>query len=354
MRALFVGKLDTAAHGVATLAKYVQIGRALGHEVAMFGEQPAHMQEIPFSTDVKKFDFAVFVVYQSDDFPDLPYLAQILDGIPGDRRVVIDPSGRYNDTIRVEHDFNHLERLDGHQGWEWVDAMKSVGGRVLQPTLKPRMPDAKSFLFYGFDPEAVAKPTDKTYGLGYIGNNWQRWTQIQSFLEDLEPLSGELGKKRIVGWGWSALPEWPAEMGLKAVGIDYPLLQRQSFETWDTVPYHHVIGMNSQQRFTPIFKRPLFKELGLVCNRDFETFAGDTIPLLALPEELAVSIYGEVARPLVTGLRPKERVAEAMKNPQRFQGIVSEVRAHLAVEHSFKRRLETLAGILEGKSSAQS
>ena len=55
---------------------------------------------------------------------DLPYLAQLLDNVPKDRRVVIDPTGRFNETIRVDDDFNHLEKLDGHQGWEWIDAMR--------------------------------------------------------------------------------------------------------------------------------------------------------------------------------------------------------------------------------------
>ena len=54
----------------------------------------------------------------------MPHLARVLDGIPREKRVVVDLWGRFNDTIRVDHDFNHLEKLDGHPGWEWEDAIR--------------------------------------------------------------------------------------------------------------------------------------------------------------------------------------------------------------------------------------
>ena len=59
-----------------------------------------------------------------NDYPDMPGLAYVLDYIPRERRAVVDLWGRYNDTIRVDHDFNHLEKLDGHLGWEWDEALK--------------------------------------------------------------------------------------------------------------------------------------------------------------------------------------------------------------------------------------
>ena len=71
---------------------------------------------MPFTTDLNGVDLALFVVQVPSDFPDMPYLARLLDGIPRERRVVVDLWGRFNDTIRLEHDFNHLEKLDGHLG----------------------------------------------------------------------------------------------------------------------------------------------------------------------------------------------------------------------------------------------
>ena len=34
-----------------------------------------------------------------------------------------------------EHDFNHLEKMDGHQGWEWIEGFKAVTDKIVQPTL---------------------------------------------------------------------------------------------------------------------------------------------------------------------------------------------------------------------------
>ena len=57
--------------------------------------------------------------------------------------MVVDLWGRFNDTIRVDHDFNHLEKLDGHLGWEWEDAIRAVSGTILQPTLAPLRADVR-------------------------------------------------------------------------------------------------------------------------------------------------------------------------------------------------------------------
>jgi len=124
MKLLFATELTRYARSIYTLTKYVDVGRALGHEVAVFGEQSADMPSLPYTLDVEKFDFVIFVIHVPSDFPDLPYLARLLDQMPKDRRVIIDCLGRYNETIRVEHDFNHLEKLDGHQGWEWVEGFQ--------------------------------------------------------------------------------------------------------------------------------------------------------------------------------------------------------------------------------------
>src|SRR5258708_40227044 len=78
--------------------------------------------------------------------------------MPKGRRVIIDCTGRYNETIRVEHDFNHLEKMDGHRGWVWIAAFQSVADRILQPTLTPPRDDVGSFLFPDYAPEGVIQP----------------------------------------------------------------------------------------------------------------------------------------------------------------------------------------------------
>lgn len=362
MKLLFVSTLDRFARAINTITKYAQVGKELGHEVAVFGEESSDFT-VPFSVDVKSFDRAVFVVYETKDFPDLPYLAQLLDGIPKERRVVIDCTGRYNETIRVEHDFNHLERMDNHQGWEWIEGFQAVANIILQPTLAPLRPDVRPFLFHGFDPGSVARPYasaaeaaqawsggadgGKPYGVTYVGNNWQRWTQVRRFLEAIEPIQDQVGPICLSGWAWDYRPDWAAELDIQGIDTDPALIQRMGVETQWGVSFDGVIPFAGQGRFCPIFHRPLFNELGLVTNRTFETFCADTIPLLMLPDSLVEAIYGPAAQPLAPGDDVAGRVQDILRRPEVYWDAVLKTRAHLAERHSFQRRFQELARILE-------
>src|SRR5262249_60546938 len=137
----------------------------------------------------------------------------------------------------------------------------------------------------------------KPYGVVYVGNNWQRWTQVRRFLEALEPVRGEVGPVCLAGWGWDKRPEWASELGLAGVDVDPALLGRLGVETRWGVPFNEVVALVGQGRFGPVFHRPLFNHLGLVTNRTFETFCADTIPLLMLPDAQVEAIYGPAARP---------------------------------------------------------
>jgi hypothetical protein len=101
-----------------------------------------------------------------------------------------------------------------------------------------------------------------------------------------------------------------------------------------------------QARFSPVFHRPLFKELGLVTNRTFETFCADTIPILMLPENTIREIYGESALPLTPGEQLCERLDDMMRHPEPYWAAVLKTRAHLAEHHSYQRRFDELVQIL--------
>lgn len=362
MKLLLVCKLDRYSRAVNTITKYCQTGKALGHQVALFGEQRSEPPLVETSLDVKGFDFAIFIIYETSDFPDLPYLARLLDGVPKERRVIIDCSGRYNETIRIEHDFNHLEKLDGHQGWEWIEGFQAVSDKILQPTLRPQRSDVTPFLFHGFDPSAVARPygtareaalawsgqngNRKPFGVTYLGNNWQRWSQLRPFLESVEPLADQLAPHCMVGWGWDKRPEWATELELRGVDVDPELLQRLRVETRWPIPFEEAIGFLGQGRFCPVMHRPLFKHLGLVTNRTFETFCADTIPILMLPEEQVEALYGPQARLLAPGDDPAGRLQDMLKRPEVYWDAVLQARAHLAEHHSVEKRFQQLLGIL--------
>ncbi|HKA01471.1 MAG TPA: hypothetical protein VKE70_33395 [Candidatus Solibacter sp.] len=364
MKLLFVNHLAQFARSTYTISKYVQVAPELGHEAAIFGEADTEVAALPYSLDVKNFDFAVLVVHIPSDFPDLPYLARLLDQMPRERRVVIDCLGRYNETIRIEHDFNHLEKLDGHQGWEWVEGLQALSDVILQPSLKPLRGDVRPFLFHGFDAAAVMRPyrtaqeaalawadtngVGKRYGMAYVGNNWQRWTQMRPFLESIEPIRDELGPMLIAGCDWAQRPDWDVQLGLHGADVDPDLLIRAGIQTREAVPFGQVTALMSEARFCPIFHRPLFNYLGMVTNRTFETFCADTIPALMLPEEIVETIYGPDARPLM----PRDDTAGWMKDvirrPEPYWDAVLKTRDNLARNHSYQQRFKELTGILEG------
>jgi hypothetical protein len=363
MKLLLVSKLERSARAVKTIAKYVDVGRALGHEVAIFAEKSSEFPSLPYSLDVNHFDFAIFVVYETSDFPDLPYLARVLDHMPKERRVIIDCTGRFNDTIRVEHDFNHLEKLDGHQGWEWVEGFQAVSDKILQPTLTPRRSDVRPFLFFGYDPSATTRSyqsareaaaawgstngAGREYGLVYVGNNWQRWSQVKRFLEAIEPLKERLSPMVFRGWAWDQRPDWAAEHGFAGLDLDPALLQRVGVGTGWPLGFDEVVEFQGKGRFCPVFHRPLFNELGLVTNRTFETFSSDTIPLLLLPEVLVESIHGRDALPLVAGDDVRRHIEDMLRKPEVYWDAVLKTRAHLATHHSYDLRFKELLTILE-------
>jgi hypothetical protein len=359
MKLLLVSKLARSARAINTIAQYCRVAGELGHEIALFGEKQLGFPDLRFSLDVGAFDVALFIVYMASDFPDLPYLAGLLDGMPKSRRVIIDCSGRYNDTIRIEHDFNHLEKIDGHQGWEWIEAFQSVADRILQPTLMPRRDDVGSFLLHGYDPGGVVSPFDsaaeaarrwsrtKKYGVAYVGNNWQRWSQMRRFLEAIATIRQELGAMALIGWDWKRRPDWAVEMGIQGADVDPDFLQRLNIETGDAIPFTEVRAFLSNARFSPIFQRPLFNELGLMTNRMFETFLADTIPLVMVPRSLAESIYGPAVRPLLPTNDIAGWLQDMMRHPEPYWEAIAAVRQHLTVHHSYRQRLSELVDLLE-------
>jgi len=354
MKILLVTWVDPWTRNVASIHKWVETGRTLGHDVAIFGPPNPDLPKLPFTTDLEGVDIALLVAQLPPDFPDMPYLARFLDGVPRSRRVVLDMWARYDETIRIEHDFNHLEKFDGHLGWEWQDAFRAVSGTILQPTLQPRRADVQSFLFHGFDPGAVARPyasareavaewRKKPYGIMYVGSNWQRWDQVKTLLEGHAPVRGAVGPACLVGWDWRARPEWAVQKGIMGIDTDPELLARLNVEVRDGIRFDGIVELMGQAKFVPILHRPLFRHLGFVTNRTFETFYADTIPLLMLPRDFVAAIYGEAALRLVPGDDLAAYLTAVMNAPEACWEAVLQTRAHLAEHHSYARRLGELA-----------
>jgi hypothetical protein len=361
MKLLLVLSVDPWTRSVSTVHKYVAAGRALGHEVAVYGPANAELPGVPFTTDLGGVDLVLFAIQVPSDFPDMPYLARLLDGIPRERRIAVDLWGRFNDTIRLEHDFNHLEKLDGHLGWEWEEAIRAASDVIVQPTLAPLRPNVGSFLFHGYDPGSVARPyrsakeaaaawraagpAEKPYGVMYVGSNWQRWAQVHRFLEDYSRIRKQVGRVCLAGWDWGARPEWAAQSGIVGIDTDPALLARLDVEVRNGVRFDEIVGLLGKARFTPVFHRPLFRHLGFVTNRTFETFYADTLPVLMLPRDFVTGIYGQGALTLVPGDDVAAHLTDAMRRPEVYWEAVLKTRSHLEKHHSYTRRFEELRAL---------
>jgi hypothetical protein len=364
MKTLIVNAVDPWTRSVATVHEYARAGGKYGHEVVVYGEPNAELPSLPFTTELSGIDLALFVLQVTWDLPDMPGLARLLDGIPRERRVVLDLWGRFNDTIRVDHDFNHLEKLDGHPGCEWVEAIEAISDTVLQPTLSPLRPDVRSFLFQGFNAGSVARPyatageaaaawkaaspAEKPYGVMYIGSNWQRWDQVRCFLEQYDRVRAEVGRASLVGWDWNARPEWAVKTGILGIDTDATFLAKVGVEVSDGVRFEEVVQLLGKARFAPVIHRPLFRHLGFVTNRTFETFYADALPVLMLPREFVTEVYGPSALALVPGDDVAAHLIDALKRPEVYWDAVLQTRTHLARHHSYAQRFKELGALVGG------
>lgn len=358
MKLLIVTSVDPWTRSIATLHHFISAGQRLGHSVTIYGDSDQNLPNLPFSKDLDGVDLALFVIQVPGDFPDMPGLAYLLDWIPRERRAVVDLWGRYNDTIRIDHDFNHLEKLDGHLGWEWDEAIKATSDKIFQPTLAPLRQDVRTFLFHGYEPTAVvrpdetaaaaaerwrASPPDETpFGVIYVGSNWQRWDQVRQFLAGYAGAREQVGRACLTGWDWGARADWAVEKGIMGVDSDPEFLQSLDVEVRDGVRFDEVVDLLGQARFAPIFHRPLFRELGCVTARSFETFHADTVPVLCLPRDFVEAIYGPAALTLVPGDDIATHLTDALARPVDYWQAVIDTRKHLAREHSYERRYDEL------------
>jgi len=365
MKLLLVTSVDPWTRSVSTVHKWVEAGRALGHDVAVYGDPYPELPAMRYTTDLSGVDLALFAIQVASDFPDMPHLARLLDRIPRERRVVVDLWGRFNDTIRLEHDFNHLEKLDGHLEWEWTEAFAAVSETILQPTLAPLRPGVGSFLFHGFDPGSVVRPYQtareaaaawseggpaaKPFGVMYVGSNWQRWEQVRTFLEQYGPARGEVGKACLVGWNWDSRPEWAVQQGIMGIDTDPALLAELGVEVRNGVRFDEVIGLLGKARFAPVFHRPLFRHLGFVTVRTFETFYADSLPVLMLPRDLVKAVYGPAALALVPAADVAAHLRDALRRPEPYWDAVLQTRSHLARHHSYAQRYQALEELVKDR-----
>jgi hypothetical protein len=186
----------------------------------------------------------------------------------------------------------------------------------------------------------------------YIGSNWQRWGQVRRLLEQLGGAGAEVGPACLTGWDWGARPEWAVKTGILGIDTDADFLASLGVEIRNGIRFDEVVRLLGKARFAPIIHRPLFRQLGIVTNRTFETFYADTLPMLLLPQDFVSAVYGPAALALVPGDDVAAFMADALEHPEPYWEAVLETRASLARNHSYAQRFKELEAAVGHKAMA--
>lgn len=331
---------------------YIRAAEELGHEVVLYG-RPGALPSFEFSLDLESADAVFFIFEWTTDlrFGDQLDWVRLVSRVPRNKRFVIDCDGAYNEVIHIEGDLNH--RDDGSSR-KWRAICDSLGDRIFQPTLHPRQPNVRPFLFHGYDP-AWERPLDfrdKEFGLTYVGHAKFRYFPMLRVLRAIEPIRDRFGRLAVVGHGWDAMPPWASWMKIEDYFYtDQAYLQKMGVEFVRPVPFDQVIEWMSKGIVSPVIYRPLFSHLQFVTCRTFETPAANTIPLFGLDADYVREIYGEAAVELVLPhdlSAAQQKIADIVARPEYYATIVMAIRRRMADTHSFKVRLQEMVEIARG------
>jgi hypothetical protein len=348
MRLMFVYWKVEDAGSAQDIYNYCKAARELGHEIALYAPEGA-VSRFKCSLELDSADGVVFPlewnIYLHNNEP--LDLEGPMRKVPRERRIVIDNDGMYNDAIRVDGDYNHPDDSGSRARTELYD---SIADKIFQPAFHPLRRNVRPFLFHAYNP-AWEVPLDfehKKYGMCYVGTNWFRWRAMRRVLEAIEPIRAQVGRISLTGHNWDAPPSG-ADRALReaAYQTDPGYLEKMGVELLPPVPIERVIPRMSEGVFNPVLIRPLFKQLGLVTCRTFETVAANTIPLFAQDPEYVREIYGEDALELVLPTEePEAKIESILRRPERYVPIVKSIRRHLAEKHSYAARLDELIEIV--------
>ena len=348
MKLVFVYWGYENAGSMLDLRGYTRAAQAMGHEVTIYGP-PNPVFAPNYSQDLAGADAVIFVVEWTTDlqYGDRLDWARLVTSVPRQRRVVIDCDGAYNEPILFHGDYNHRTEESSRR---WRDICDSLSDKICQPTLRPRLPNVRPFLFHIYDPtwEAPLDFAAKEFSMIYVGHTKFRWRGMSRVLQAIEPVREQVGRVALVGEGWDNPPEWTQWLEVrKDYYVDRDYLQRLRIETMPPIPYPEVPATMSKAVFNPVMYRPLFECLEMVTCRTFETPASATIPLFLLEPEYVREIYGERATELLLGdEKPEAKVLDVLNRPEHYAEIVREIRRDFGRRHSPEERLRELIGII--------
>jgi hypothetical protein len=350
MNILFVMKHRGNAGNTHAVADYMRIGEQYGHTIALYGEALPWLPGLRFSTDIAAFDKVVYLfeseLYRVSRLQECALLGRF----SRNDRVIFDMDGMYNPVILLDgYDHNHTGQAERDR---WIEFYDALSYRVIKPTLAPQAePNVTPLVFYGYDPALQLSPAaapPKQYDILHVGHNWWRWREIAGeILPAIEQIRGRLGEIGFIGLWWDKPPAEGPEAGPpEAFRSDPERLARLRIKTTDAVMYNEVVRAMSTARINIFTQRPVLHHLRHLTLKYFEIFYADTIPLLMLDADHAAAVYGPAARELTLPGRVEEKLLDALERPEHYRGLVADVRRHLAMHHSYERRIEELVTAL--------
>ena len=349
MKLVFVYWGYENAGSMLDLRGYTRAAQAMGHEVTVYG--PANpVFALNYSQDLAGADAVIFVVEWTTElqYGDRLDWARLVTSVPRRRRVVIDCDGAYNEPILFHGDYNHRTEESSRK---WRDICDSLSDKICQPTLRPRLPNVRPFLFHIYDPtwEAPLDFAGKEFSMIYVGHTKFRWRGMSRVLQAIEPVRERVGRVALVGEGWDNPPEWTQWLEVRNdYYVDRDYLQRLKIETMPPIPYPQVPATMSKAVFNPVMYRPLFECLDMVTCRTFETPAAGTIPLFLLEPEYVREVYGDRATQLMLGTeKPEDKILDVLSRPDHYAEIVRDIRREFGQRHSPEVRLRELIRIVQ-------
>lgn len=343
MRIVFVGDFRYNSGSGHVIYNFFLVANKLGHEVyisSQYGSLDKIIpQFLPLCPDLSVADRVIFV-FESNAYINAMQLKEIDEAIPRKRRIIVDPDGRFNETIFVGDDTNHSPP---HTRTQWRGLYESLSDVILQPVLVPSRSDVIPFLYFALEKPSRRLPTNKTFSILYIGNNWYRWDDVVWLFTGLRPIRDQLGRIALKGKWWDGVPK----VGLEKQTTALPqFLIENGVEIYPSVPFAEVVIAMSEGIINPIFIRPMIAAQGLATPRMFETVSADTIPVLGPNATYLETLYGEESRGLSLTSDPLSKISEILSDPTPYVDLVSRIRERLSEEHSYEKRFQELMGII--------
>jgi len=338
------------AGSIQAAARYIAAGDQQGHTIAIYGPADPELAELRFATDLRAFEYVVFIFESKLDWLSGLRLSRILSAVPRQRRAIVDADGMYNQVIEIDgYDHNHRGEKERAR---WLESYERIADKIFQPTSQPLERGVVPLLFYGYDPQLeirAERSPGKAFDILHVGHNWWRWRQVGGLLlPAIEQIRAQVGEIGFVGLWWDRVPPWAGALGLEnAFSTDVQRLRRLGIRVEPPVPYTEVIPTMSRARINVMTQRPLFRSLKLLTSKYFEIFCADTIPLVMIDPDLASTVYGPRGADLTLNGQAAETLLGALSSPERYHAAAEQVRGHLATHHGYERRVQELVAALE-------